>query len=125
MTVGGNLLDYVDDTSSPTVALTTFKILFNSVISTQGVKSLALNIKKMYLQTKLHKSQWMKFPLALIPSEIIQQYNLQELQHNGWVYMEIVEDMYGLKESGKLTFDQLVEHLAPYDYVHCKHTADL
>ena len=67
----------------------------------------------------------MKFPLALIPSEIIQQYNLQELQHNDWVYMEIVEDMYGLKESGKLTVDQLVEHLAPYDYVPCKHTAGL
>ena len=61
----------------------------------------------------------MKFPIHLIPTEIIKQYNLQDIQHNGWVYLEIVKGMYGLKESGKLDFDQLVEHLAPYSYAAC------
>ena len=71
MTVGGNLLDYADDTSSPTVALTTSKILFNSIVSTQNAKFLGLDIKNFYLQTKLPNSQWMKFPINLIPTEII------------------------------------------------------
>ena len=34
----------------------------------------------------------------MIPSEIINQ----DLQHNGWVYIKIVKDMYGLKEYEKL-----------------------
>ena len=72
MTVGGNLLDYADDTSSPKVALTTSKILFNSIVSTQNVKFLGLDIKNFYLQTKLPNSQWMKFLINLIPTEIIQ-----------------------------------------------------
>ena len=109
MTVGGNLLDYADDTNSSTVALTTSKILFNSIVSTQNAKFLGLDIKNFYLQTKLPNSQWMKFPINLIPTEIIQQKILQDIQHNGWVYLEIVKGMYGLKESGKFAFDQLVE----------------
>ena len=50
MTVGDNLLDYADDTSSPTVALTISKILFNSIVSTQNAKFLGLDIKNFYLQ---------------------------------------------------------------------------
>ena len=45
MTVEGNLLDYADDTNSPIVALTTSKILFNSIVSTPNAKFLGLDIK--------------------------------------------------------------------------------
>ena len=45
MTVGGNLLDYVDDTRSPTIALTISRVLFNSIVSTQNAKFLGLDIK--------------------------------------------------------------------------------
>ena len=125
MTVGGNLLDYADDTNSSTVALTTSKILFNSIVFTQNAKFLGLDIKNFYLQSKLPNSQWMKFLINLIPTEIIKQYNLQDIQHNGWVYLEIVKGMYGLKESGKLVFDQLVKHLVPYGYAPYKYTTGL
>ena len=67
----------------------------------------------------------MKFPINLIPTEIIQQQNLRDIQHNGWVYLEITKDMYGLKESGKFAFDQLHEYLAPYGYAPCKYTTGL
>ena len=125
MTVGDNLLDYADDTRSPTVALITSKILFNSIVSTQNAKFLGLDIKNFYLQTTLPNSQLMKFPINLIPTEIIKQYNLQDIQHNNWVYLEIVKGMYGLKKSRKLASNQLVEHLAPYGYVPCKCTTGL
>ena len=72
MTVGGNLLEYADHTSSPTVALLIYKILFNGIVSMQNAKFLGLDIKNFYLQTKLPNSQWMKFLINLIPTEIIQ-----------------------------------------------------
>ena len=88
-----NLLDYIDDTISFAITLTISQILFNTVVFTQDAKFLGLDIKNFYLHTKLHQSLWMKFPPALIPSEIVQQYNLHEIKHNGWVYMEIVKGM--------------------------------
>ena len=67
----------------------------------------------------------MKFPINLISTEIIKQYNLQDIQHNGWVYLEIVKCMYDLKESRKLAFEQLMEELAPYGCGPCKYTTGL
>ena len=43
----------------------------------------------------------MNLPLEIIPDEIIQQYNLEELSDNGWVYLEILKAMYGLKQDEK------------------------
>ena len=39
-------------------------------------------------------------PLALIPEEIVEQYQLQKLAVNGKVYFEVKKGMPGLKQSG-------------------------
>ena len=44
----------------------------------------------------------MKIKLKMIPQEIIDQYNLQDLQENGWVYMKIIKGMPGLKQAACL-----------------------
>ena len=44
----------------------------------------------------------MKLPLEIIPEEIIQQYNLINLEHKGFVYMETQKGIYGLPQAGKL-----------------------
>ena len=46
LTVGGNLLDYEGDTSTPTSDLITTKIHLNSVISTKNAKFATTHIKK-------------------------------------------------------------------------------
>ena len=46
--------------------------------------------------------EYMKLPLDNIPEEIIQQYNLINLEHKGFVYMEIQKGMYGLPQAGKI-----------------------
>ena len=40
--------------------------------------------------------------LKMIPQEIIDQYNLQDLQENSWFYMKIVKVMPGLKQAARL-----------------------
>ena len=67
----------------------------------------------------------MKLPLKIIPHEIITQYNLLDLQVNGWVYIRINKGMPGLKQAAKLANDRLVTHLAPYGYAPVKHTPSL
>ena len=46
----------------------------------------------------------------MIPQEIIEQYNLQKLVHNGYVYIEVRKGMPGLKQAGKTANERLKEH---------------
>ena len=63
-----------------------------------------------------------ELPLEIIPNEIIQQYNLEELSDNGWVYLEILKAMYGLKQAEEIAYDELVKHLKPFGYNPTKYT---
>ena len=45
------------------------------------------------------------------PAEIIKEYGLEELQHNGWEHVEIRKGAYGLPQSGILANDLLKERL--------------
>ena len=46
----------------------------------------------------------------------MQQYNLINLEHKGFVYMEIQKGMYGLPQVGKIANDKLKLHLAKFGY---------
>ena len=63
----------------------------------------------------------MKIKLKIIPQEIIDQYQLQDLEKYGWVYMKIVKGMPGLKQAARLANKRLVHHLAPYGYAPVQH----
>ena len=58
----------------------------------------------------------MKISLAILPEEIIAQYNLLQLAPNGWVYPEIRKGMPGLKQAGRIANDRLKIHLAKFGY---------
>ena len=60
--------------------------------------------------------KYMKISLAIIPEEIIVQYNLLQLASNGWVYLEICKGMPGLKQAGRIANDRLKIHLAKFGY---------
>ena len=66
LTVGGNLLDYEGDASTPTSDLITTKIHLNSVISTKNVKFTTTDIKNFYLNKLLPDSDWMKLPMSIM-----------------------------------------------------------
>lgn len=99
----------------------TAKVLLNSVISTPNARFLGLDIKNMYLHSGLPTPEYMRIPQALTPQEIIDQYQLQEYFHNGYLYCEIQKGLYGLPQAGKLAHDKLKKftlvqlHQAEYD----------
>lgn len=117
LTVGGNLLSYPFDKSTPTADLTTAKCIFNSVISTPDAKFMTIDIKDFYLNFEMPIPEYMKIAYALIPLEVILQYNLEALVFEGFIYMEINRGMYGLPQAGKLANDKLKTHLAKHGFV--------
>ena len=125
ITAGGNLIIYLDDKSQPTSDLTTAKLLLNSVVSTPGAKFLGLDIKNMYLHSGLPNPEYMRIPQELIPDEIIEQYQLHDYFHNGYLYCEIQKGLYGLPQSGKLAHDKLKKHLKSFDFIPCPITPGL
>jgi hypothetical protein len=125
LTVGGNLIDYPDDVSTPTADLTTAKLLFNSVVSTRRARFCVADIKDFYLNTEMKRYEYMRIAIALIPQEIIDQYNLMDLAVDGYVYIEIRKGMYGLPQAGIIANQKLTKHLAKYGYRPTKHTPGL
>ena len=93
LTVGGNLIEYPDNVSTSTADLTTAKILLNSVVSTPNAKFIVSDLKDFYLNTEMKRYEYMRMPITLIPKEIIDQYNLLPLVHDGYIYMEICKGM--------------------------------
>lgn len=98
--VGGDKLEYPGDPGTPAASLIDTKIVLNSVVSTTGVKFLTTDIKDYFLNNPMDWYKYMKIPVRWIPQEIITQYNLQALvDSDGYVYVEIHKDMYGLKQA--------------------------
>jgi hypothetical protein len=117
LTVGGDKLDYSGDLATSTADITTFKILINSTLSTEDVAMMMMmDIKNYNLCTPLPRFEYMNMLLSLFPEEIVQQYNLNTLDVDGWVYIEIRKGMYGLKQVGLLANQLLQTCLAPFRY---------
>jgi hypothetical protein len=125
LTVGGDILDYSDDVATSTADITTFKILINSTLSTEEATMMMMDIKNYYLGTLLPRFEYMKKLLSRFPEEIIQNYNLNALAVDGWVYIEIRKGMYGLKQAGLLDNHLLQTRLAPFGYYPARHTPGL
>eukprot|EP00979_Chaetoceros_neogracilis_P013015 scaffold3616_cov315-Chaetoceros_neogracile.AAC.1 len=65
--------------------------------------------------------QYMRIKADIIPAEVYAEYDVP-VNPDGYVYVEIRRGMYGLKEAGKIAFDQLVKKLAPFGYSPVEHT---
>ena len=125
-TAGGDRINYPFEVSTKTAELATAKLLFNSVISTPNAKFMSLDIKDFFLTTKkMLRPEYMRIPLSTIPQAIIEQYNLLELQSNGFVYVQIDGGMYGLPQAARLANDLLIPRLEKAGYFQSKHTPGL
>ena len=82
LTVGGNLIKYPGNTSTPTADMTTAKLLINSTISEPGAKWVGIDLKDFYLNTKMKRREYIKIQQNLIPNELIEQYKLNQYTTN-------------------------------------------
>ena len=71
--MGGNLIHFPGDVTTPTADLITAKLIFNSVLSTKNAKLMCADITNFYLNNPMDIYEYMKLPLDIIQEEIIQQ----------------------------------------------------
>ena len=125
ITIGGNTIAYAGDCGTKTGAIEVVKGIFNSVCSRPGAKFLSADITNYYLGTPLDRPEYARIRIEDIPQEFIDEYNLMQYVHNGWVYFEITKGIYGLKQAGKLANDLLTERLSKHGYFQCATTPGL
>ncbi len=125
ITAGGNLINYPGECTMRTANLATSKSMWNSILSTKGAKYMCLDIKNLYLTAPLNWFEFMKMPLSLFPSWMKEQYNLDRLAKNGFVYLEMHRAVWGLPQASILANKLLRKRLLPHGYYKCKHTPGL
>ena len=67
LTVGGNLMNFPGNVTTPTADLITAKLVFNSVLSTKNYKFMCSDISNFYLNNPMDRYEYMKLPLEIIP----------------------------------------------------------
>ena len=93
------------------------KLLFNSVISTQGERFMTIDITNFYLMTPLKRPEYVKIKLRDILEEIIVEYKLCDIATaDGNVYIGANKGMYGLPQAGLLANNQLEKRLNKHGY---------
>ena len=103
--------------SKASASMETIKMHWNSILSTPGAKYCTGDISNMYLMLDLPESVYVRFKADQVPPRIIEYYDLQEKIHNGYIYARINKAWYGLKQTGKIVHDDLVNHLEKHEYV--------
>ena len=67
VTVGGDRLEFVGNTSTQTASINTTKCLVNSTLSTRGAKFMSADIGRYYYGTTLEIFKYMRMALKDIP----------------------------------------------------------
>ena len=89
------------DCGTPTLYLTTVKLLLNSIVSTLNAKFMTIDIKDFYSNTPMAQSEYMRLKISNLPESVVHHYNLAEkATRYGYVYVEIKRGMYGLAQAG-------------------------
>ncbi len=112
LTAGGDRINYPEDVGTPTANMTLFKIHANSIISTPGARCIMVDIKDFYLNTPMKRPEYMRLKITDIPDQIIEEYNCELVDDNGYVYCEITKGMYGLPQAGIIAQELLAKRLA-------------
>jgi hypothetical protein len=98
----GNLITYDGKLSVRTANINMAKLHWNSVVSTPNARYICLDIKSFYLTAALEYFEYMKMPLSLFPTWIVEQYNLNTHAKDGWVHLEMRKAIWGLPQAGIL-----------------------
>ena len=119
LTIGGDVLDYFGDASSPAASLIETKLLINSTISdaAQGVRFFTIDIRDYFLQSILNDPEYLHIDGKYFFSDVRAKYNIDEIiAPDGYVYCKVKKGLYGLKQAARLAHDQLVLHFKKYGY---------
>ena len=128
LTLGGDVLEYDGNASSPAASLLEAKLMFNSVISDadKGARFMAADLKDFFLQSFLEEPEYIRIHGKYFLQDIRVKYNIDTIiAPDGYVYCKVIRGMYGLKQAAKLARDQLIKTLAPFGYHPTQHSPNI
>ena len=99
-TVGGDRINFQGEVATKVADLVTVKCLLNSIISTKGAKATCIDIKDFYFNIPLLTPEFIRFQAGVIPGDMWEQYDLDRINDNGWIYARVDKGMYGLPQAG-------------------------
>jgi hypothetical protein len=116
-TAGGDRINYDGPTKANTAALSTVKILLQSVVY-DNANFMTLDIKDFYLMTPLlPRSEYIRIPLKFLSLKILDKHSLHPFILNNSILFEVTKSMYGLPHAGKIAQDNLIARLATHGYL--------
>jgi hypothetical protein len=106
-TLGGDRLDYQGATSANTADYTLFKTLISATLHDvkyvdPNTRFISIDAVDYYLYSPMEEPAYMMVPIADIPEEIVDAYNLKKRAHNGKAYFKVLMSMYGHPAAGRL-----------------------
>ena len=125
ITVVGSQICYPGDVCTPTRSLELVKHIINSVLSRRNARFVSFDLKRLYLQTPMDRSEDVCIKFSDIPKEFIEEYDLSEAAQNGWIYFEILSGCCGLPQSVRLANNLLRTCLEKADYYEAATTPGL
>ena len=128
LTVGGDRIEYPDDSSLPASFLLGSKLLFNSKIpdARRGARFKSCDLKYFFLETPMSSAKYMRIHSKYLAPDIRYQYNIEDLiAAYGYGYIKIIKGMYGLNQSDIIAYNQLIYQMDTHDYYPLPFTAGL
>jgi hypothetical protein len=117
LTVSGNRVNFPGDCGTSTVDMVTVKLHLNSVISTKGAHYCTIDLKDFYLMTPMTDLEYMHMKIKDLSEDFIIMYNLaNKATSNGFVYIKIQKEMYGLPQAGLLAQELFEQCLNTHGY---------
>jgi hypothetical protein len=84
-----------------------------------------MDIQTYYLGTPLERYEYVRIPVSMVPDDIMNEYNLHSIVHNGYLYVELRKGMYCLPQAGLLANILLSKRLAKHGYIPVPNTHGL
>ena len=120
MTVGGDKLEYPDETASPAASLIETKLIINCVISDHSKfnsKFCAIDLKDFFLKTPMTRPEFLRIHSRYLSPDFRTEYKLNDLiDSDGYVYFQVNKGMYGLKQAAILAYKLLVQRFKNRGY---------
>ncbi len=118
ITMGGNLVNYPYNCSTPTANLLTVKLMLNSIISTPNAKFMTIDLKDFYVNTPISQYEYFRMKLDLFPQDVINEYGLQNtIDTDGNIFCEVKQGMYGLPQARILAQELITKRLLKAGYI--------
>ena len=78
---------------------------------------MSCNLKYFFLETPMSSSEYMRIHSKYFPPDIRARYHIDgTIAVDGYIYIKMVKDMYGLKQEARISYNQIISHIDTHGY---------